>query len=95
MLSFQRARAADPCGSWLSRSLPHKGLVCWGVAPALLPNRPGERGKTNRRDAITLARLMRTGDLTPVSVPQGAKAALRALGRAGEVLEVKVKHLRT
>ena len=62
---------AGPCGDWLSRSLTTKGHVCWVVAPSLSPTKPGERVKTHRRDAITLARLRRSGDLTPVDVPQG------------------------
>jgi transposase len=52
------------------------------VAPSLIPKKPGDRVKTNRRDAIKLARLMRSGDLTPVSVPQVEEAAMRDLGRA-------------
>jgi transposase len=75
---------AGPCGSWLSRSLTKKGQSCWVGAPALIPTKPGARVKTNRRDAITLARLMRAGALTPVYVPTGEDAALRALGRARE-----------
>jgi transposase len=73
---------AGPCGSWLSRSLTTKGQVCWVVAPSLLPQKPGDRVTTTRRDAITLARLMRAGDLTPVSVPAVADAAMRDLCRA-------------
>src|SRR5262244_2061554 len=73
---------AGPCGYWLYRSLTQKGQVCWGVAPSLIPPKPGDRVNTNRRDAITRARLMRSGDLTPVSVPQGEDAAMRDLCRA-------------
>jgi transposase len=73
---------AGPCGYWLSRSLPKKGHVCWVVAPSLIPKKPGDRVKTNRRDAITLARLMRSGDLTPVYVPQVEDEAMRDLCRA-------------
>ena len=58
--------AAGPCGSWRYRDLTKKGYVCWVVAPALIPQKPGDRGKTDRRDARQLARLMRSGDLTPV-----------------------------
>src|SRR5262249_45252230 len=61
---------AGPCGSWLYRYLTTKGHVCRVVAPSLIPTKPGDRVTTNRRDAITLARLMRSGDLPPVSVPQ-------------------------
>jgi transposase len=50
----------------------------------LIPTKPGDRVKTNRRDAIKLARLMRSGDLTPVSVPQVEDEALRDLCRARE-----------
>src|SRR5215471_4279613 len=75
---------AGPGGYWLSRSLTKKGQVCWGVAPSLLPTKPGDRVKTNRRDAIKLARLMRSGDLTPVYVPAVEDEALRDLCRARE-----------
>jgi len=75
---------AGPCGSGLSRSLTTKGQVCWGVAPSLLPQKPGDRVKTHRRDASTLARLLRSGDLPPVEVPQGEDAAMRDLCRARE-----------
>jgi transposase len=75
---------AGPCGSWLYRYLTKKGLVCWVVAPSLIPKKPGDRVKTTRRDAITLAHLMRSGDLTPVYVPQVEDAAMRDLGRARE-----------
>jgi transposase len=73
---------AGPCGYWLSRYLTTKGQVCWGVAPSLIPKKPGDRGKTNRREASKLARLRRAGDLTPVSVPQVEDEALRDLCRA-------------
>jgi transposase len=75
---------AGPCGSWLSRSLTKKGQVCWVVAPALLPNKPGERVNTHRRDAIPRARLLRSGDRTPVDVPQVEDEAMRDRCRARE-----------
>jgi transposase len=75
---------AGPCGYWLYRSLTKKGHVCWVVAPSLIPKKPGDRVKTNRRDAIKLARLMRSGDLTPVYVPQVDDEAIRDLCRARE-----------
>ena len=62
---------AGPCGYWLYRSLTHKGPVYWGVAPSWSPTTPRDRVKTHRRDAIKLARLKRSGDLTPVDVPTG------------------------
>ena len=76
--------AAGPCGYWLYRDLTKKGHVCWVVAPSLLPKKPGDRVKTNRRDAIKLARLMRSGDLTPVYVPAVEDDAIRDLCRARE-----------
>ena len=75
---------AGPCGSWLSRSLPQQGHLCWVVAPSRLPQKAGDRVKTDRRDAVPWARLMRSGELTPVSVPTVAEEALRDLGRARE-----------
>ena len=57
---------AGPCGSWLSRYLQQKDDDCWVVAPSLMPKKAGERVNTDRRDAVQLARLARSGDLTPV-----------------------------
>jgi len=54
------------------------------VAPALIPKRPGERIKTNRRDAVTLARLHRAGEPTGVWAPDAAHEAVRDLVRARE-----------
>ena len=73
---------AGPWGSWRYRSLTPNGHVCGVVAPSLLPTKPGERVKTNRRDAIKLALLMRSGDLTPVYVPKVEEEAIRDLCRA-------------
>lgn len=75
---------AGPCGYWLSRSLRKQGYVCWVVAPALIPKKAGDRGKTDRRDARQLARLMRSGDLPPVYVPAVDDEASRDLRRARE-----------
>jgi len=75
---------AGPCGYWLYRYLTNKGQVCWVVAPSLIPKKAGDRVKTDRRDAVQLARLMRSGDLTPVYVPQVEDEAMRDLSRARE-----------
>ena len=75
---------AGPCGSWRDRSLPPKGYDCWVVAPSLLPKQPGDRGKTDRRDAVHRARLARSGALTAVYVPKGEEAAIRDRPRARE-----------
>ena len=65
-------------------TLPNKGYVCWVIAPSLIPKKAGDRVKTDRRDAIQLARLMRSGDLTPVYVPAVDDEAIRDLSRARE-----------
>ena len=75
---------AGPCGYWLYRYLTKKGDVCWVVAPSVIPKKPGDRVKTDRRDARQLARLMRSGDLTPVYVPAVDDEAIRDLSRARE-----------
>jgi transposase len=58
---------AGPCGYGLHRQIIALGHDCTVVAPSLIPRKPGERVKTNRRDALTLARLHRAGELTPVT----------------------------
>src|SRR5262249_38548402 len=75
---------AGPCGYWLYRYLTKKGHICWVIAPSLIPKRPGDRVKTNRRDALKLARLMRSGDLPPVYGPKVKDEAIRDLCRARE-----------
>ena len=75
---------AGPCGYWLYRSLSKKGYDCWVVAPSLIPQKPGDRVTTARRDAVQLARLARSGDLTAVSVPKVEDEAIRDLTRARE-----------
>jgi transposase len=75
---------AGPCGYGLYRYLTKRGHVCWVVAPSLIPTKASDRVKTNRRDAIQLARLRRSGDLTPVYVPQVEDEAIRDLSRARE-----------
>ena len=73
---------AGPCGYWLYRYLAKKGQGCWVVAPSLIPKKAGDRVKTDRRDAVQLARLMRSGDLTAVYVPAVEDEAIRDLSRA-------------
>src|SRR5919198_2774712 len=75
---------AGPCGYWLYRYLTRKGLTCLVVAPSLIPRKAGDRVKTDKRDALTLARLARSGDLTPVYVPSVPDEAIRDLARARE-----------
>ena len=70
---------AGPCGSWRYRDRTTKGHICWVVAPSLIPKQAGDRVQTTRRDAIPLARLRRSGALTPVDGPPVKDDALRAL----------------
>jgi transposase len=58
------------------------GHDCIVVAPSLIPKRPGDRVKTDRRDAVSLARLHRAGELTAVWVPDPGHEAMRDLMRA-------------
>jgi transposase len=73
---------AGPCGYGIQRQLSEMGHQCDVVAPSLIPRKPGERIKTDRRDAVKLARLHRAGELTPVWVPDQAHEAIRDLVRA-------------
>ena len=73
---------AGPCGYGIQRQLTGAGHECAVVAPSLIPRKPGERIKTDRRDAINLAKLHRAGELTPVWVPDQAHEAIRDLVRA-------------
>ena len=75
---------AGPTGYGLYRQVQALGHDCMVVAPALIPKRAGERIKTNRRDAVTLARLHRAGELTGVWAPDPAHEAVRDLVRARE-----------
>src|SRR5215217_4849689 len=69
---------AGPTGYGLQRQISALGHDCAVIAPSLIPKRPGERVKTNRRDAITLARLHRAGELTRIWVPDPAREAAMA-----------------
>jgi transposase len=75
---------AGPTGYVLYWQLTALGIQCEVVAPTLVPVKPGDRVKTDRRDALKLARSYRAGDLTPVWVPDAAHEALRDLVRARE-----------
>lgn len=74
---------AGPCGYGIYRRLDGRpGVRCQVVAPSLTPRKPGVRVKTNRRDCLTLAKLLRAEELTAVWVPDAAHEALRDLVRA-------------
>jgi transposase len=75
---------AGPCGYGLARQLRSRGYACEVVAASKIARRPGERIKTDRRDALTLARLARSGELVKVTVPDERDEAMRDLSRARE-----------
>lgn len=73
---------AGPHGYPLARCLLAHGYACRLVAPSKIPQQPGDRVKTNRRDADQLARLFRAGELTAIYVPEPQDEAVRDLIRA-------------
>jgi len=75
---------AGPTGYELARALLAAGVPCLVAAPSRIPRAPGDRVKTDRRDAVRLARLLRLEELTPVRVPGLAEEAARDLVRARE-----------
>jgi len=85
---------AGPCGYGIQRQLTAAGHECVVVAPSLIPRRPGDRIKTDRRDAINLAKLHRAGELTPVWVPDQAHEAVRDLVRARQAAVRSVRQAR-
>ena len=85
---------AGPTGYDLYRQIIGLGHDCQVVAPSLVPKRPGDRVKTNRRDALSLARLHRAGDLTAVWVPDEVHEAMRDLVRAREAASEALKRAR-
>ncbi|ERS91296.1 IS110 family transposase [Halomonas sp. PBN3] len=83
---------AGPCGYGVYHQIQASGHDCEVVAPTLIPQRAGDRIKTDRRDAKMLARLSRSGELTPVWVPTPEQEAIRDLTRARE--DMKAAELR-
>jgi transposase len=75
---------AGPCGYWIYRFLTSLGHCCFVVAPSLIPKKAGERIKTDKRDALKLALLLRSGDMDPIYVPEPEDEAMRDLSRARE-----------
>jgi transposase len=84
---------AGPTGYGLYRQITRLGQECIVVAPSLIPKRPGDRVKTNRRDALSLAKLLRAGELTAVWVPDRGHEAMRDLTRARDtaVMDLRSK----
>jgi transposase len=83
---------AGPCGYEVYRQLIDLGQRCDVVAPSLIPKKSGDRVKTDRRDANTLTRLHRAGELTPVWVPDKEQEAMRDLTRAREDMKAMEGH---
>jgi len=88
------AYEAGPCGYGIYRQLTRRDVTCVVVAPSLVPRRPGDRVKTDRRDACMLVQMLRSGDLPVVWVPDEAHEALRDLVRAREDAKVARHRLR-
>src|ERR1700681_1996780 len=85
---------AGPCGYGVHRQLAGLGHRCEVVAPSLIPKKPGDRVKTNRRDASMLARLHRAGELTAIWVPDADHEAMRDLIRLRSVVRYVVTRAR-
>ncbi len=79
---------------WLppARDLTGQGFACQVVAPSLIPKKPGDTVKTDRRDALELARLLRSGDLTRVYVPTVDDEAIRDRCRARDAARLTMKN---
>jgi transposase len=88
------AYEAGPCGFGLYRLLTSMGIACDVIAPSLVPQKAGDRVKTDRRDALKIARALRNGDLTPVRIPTELEEAFRDVVRARETAVVEVRRAR-
>lgn len=75
---------AGPCGYWIYRLITRLGHECFVVAPSLIPKKPGVRIKTDKRDALMLAQLLKSGDAKAIYVPEPEDEAMRDLSRARE-----------
>ncbi len=82
---------AGPTGYGLYRLIKSLGHDCIVIAPSMIPVKPGVRVKTNRRDAVNLAKLLRAGDLTAVWVSDDRHEAMRDLARAREAAQKDYK----
>jgi transposase len=85
---------AGPCGYALQRQLSKGRVSCVVIAPALMPRKPGDRVKTDKRDARKLAELFRAGLLTAVQPPTPAEEAVRDLCRARDDAREDVQRAR-
>lgn len=78
---------AGPCGYELKRQMDRMGIWCAVVAPGLVPSRPTDRVKTNRRDAMKLGQNLRAGQLDPIHVPTPETESVRDYVRCREALK--------
>src|SRR5690242_3409109 len=85
---------AGPTGYGLHRQIKGLGFECPVVAPSLIPKRRGDKVKTNRRDALSLAKLLRADELTAVWIPDGAHEAMRDLTRLRETAMLDLRSKR-
>jgi transposase len=85
---------AGPCGYVLYRQILELGHDCQVVAPSLVPKKPGERIKTDRRDARKLSQFLRSGDLAVVWVPDEEQEAMRDLTRARDDFKAQERKAR-
>lgn len=92
--SLQVVYEAGPTGFGLARHLRAKGVDCLVAAPSKLLRAPGDRVKTDKRDALTLARILSMGEVTEVRVPTVEQEGLRDLSRARAVAAKDLAHCR-
>ena len=85
---------AGPCGYVIQRFLQRMNIDCVIVAPSLIPRKPGDRVKTDRRDAEHLVRLLLAGKLHAVRVPGDEEEALRDLVRARDAVRMDLMRCR-
>src|SRR5437868_6770560 len=85
---------AGPTGYGVYRQITALGHECIVAAPSLIPKKPGDRVKTNRRDAVGLVKLLRAGELTAVWVPDRGHEAMRDLTRARETAVIDLRSKR-
>ena len=87
---IERNAIDGSCGYGLQRQIEGLGHRCEVVAPSLIPTRPGDRVKTDRRDALCLAKLHRAGELTPVRIPTEAEERIRDVVRCRETFQREI-----
>lgn len=82
---------AGPTGFTLHRFLENLGITCYVVAPTLLPRKPGDRIKTDKRDALLLAKALRNEEIVPIYVPRPSDEAVRDYLRMCSDMKAELK----